>query len=150
MKPMTVVLVLALTATAALFIACGNDDDGGATPSPSAAGDGDEDLFELQLTAEDTQFDPDSLEAPAASEVSLTVDNRDSIEHNFSLYESAESDEPLFEGPLFAGPSFLIYQFTAPEAPGSYQFRCDVHPDAMKGDFIVEQTAPSGTQPGAP
>ena len=150
MKYMPAVLVLALIATAALFIACGNDDGGGATPAPSAAGDGSEDLFELQLTAENTQFDKDRLQAPAGSEVSLTLENKDSIEHDFSLYDSAGTGAPLFQGTLFAGPSFLTYQFTAPENPGTYRFQCDAHPDAMNGDFIVEQTPPSGTQTGAP
>jgi len=137
-----VALILALLTTAALFVACGDDDGNGATPAPSVAspsnGDTSEELVQLELRARSTQFDKDRLQAPAGSEVSLTLDNRDSIEHTFSLYPSEGSADPLFRGDAFAGPSFLIYQFTAPEAPGTYHFQCDVHPDAMKGDFIAQ------------
>jgi plastocyanin len=121
----------------ALFAACSDNDGGGATASPTAGEDETDGLVELELVAEDTRFDRDRLEAPAASEVSVTLDNRDSIEHNFSLYQSAGSTEALFEGPLLPGPSFLTYQFTAPETPGAYPFRCDVHPDVMNGEFVV-------------
>jgi plastocyanin len=138
-------LILALLTTAALFVACGDDDSGGATAdqtsTPGAASPADggssDDLVELELKAENTQFDKDRLEAPSGSEISLTLDNRDTVEHNFSLYESQDSKDPLLEGPLFSGPSFLIYQFTAPENSGTYHFRCDVHPDAMTGDLVV-------------
>jgi plastocyanin len=134
-------LALALLATtAALLAACG-DDDGNSTPTPALGldgGDTGEELVELQLTAEDTRFDKDRLQAPAASEVSLTLDNRDSADHTFSLYPSEGSEDPLFAGEAFAGPSFLTYQFLAPDQPGIYRFQCDVHPDAMAGEFIVE------------
>jgi plastocyanin len=144
-RAVPVTLILALLATAALFVACGDDGgDGGtarqtATPGASQADGGiGDDLVELELKAENTKFDKDRLEAPSGSEISLTFDNRDTVEHNFSLYESPDSKDPLFEGPLVSGPSFLIYQFTAPENPGTYHFHCDVHPDAMKGDFVVD------------
>ena len=142
---MTVALRLALVTTVVLFLACG-DDDGGEGPvdaslsqgatSPTNGASGEE--IELELTVENTEFDKNRLKAPAGSEVSLTLNNQDSVEHNFSLYESEDSDDGLFEGPLLPGPAFLIYQFTAPEGPGTYRFQCDVHPDVMKGEFIVE------------
>ena len=137
--------MLALLATAALLVSCGDDNGDGttidSTPTTVAAspanGDGDE-LVELDLVAENTQFDKDRLQAPAGSEVSLTYENGDGVEHNFSLYPSEDSGDPLFEGPLLPGPSFVIYQFTAPKDPGTYYFQCDVHPDAMNGEFIAE------------
>ena len=103
-----------------------------------SSGDEGDDLVELQLTAEDNRFDKDRLQAPAASEVSLTLDNKDNTEHTLPLYPSEGSTDPLFKGEPFAGPSFLTYQFTAPEAPGTYHFQCDIHPDVMAGQFIVE------------
>ena len=129
--------------TAALFVACGGGDGDGATvdakPSAASPANGDSgELVELEMTAENTRFDKDRLQAPAGSEVSLTLDNRDTIEHTFSLYASEGSTGPLFQGPRFSGPAFLVYQFTAPEDPGTYHFQCDVHPSAMKGDFVVE------------
>ena len=127
-----IAFILALV-TAALFVACGGGD------GDRAPVDGDsDDLVELELTAENTRFNKDRLQAPAGSEVSLTLDNKDSVEHTFSLYVSEGSTDPLFAGPRFSGPAFLVYQFTAPADPGAYHFQCDIHPDAMKGEFIVE------------
>lgn len=133
-------LMAATIATAALLAACGGDDDGERRATPTeVTGLGDDDgVVEIELTAANVEFDKDTLEVPAGAEVSLTLDNRDTVEHSFSLYETAESDEALFEGPRFEGPSFLIYEFSAPDAPGTYQFRCGVHPAVMTGDFVVE------------
>jgi len=128
-----VALVLALI-TAALFVACGGGDGDGATVDNGDSGD----LLELEMRAENTEFDRDRLQAPAGSEVSLTLDNRDSLEHTFSLYLSEGSTDPLFQGSRFSGPAFLVYQFAAPQDPGTYHFQCDVHPDVMKGDFVAE------------
>jgi plastocyanin len=144
-----VALLLALI-TAALSIACGGGDGDGAnvntSPSAGSPANGDSDgLVELQMTAGNTRFDKSRLFAPAGSEVSLTLDNKDSVEHSFSLYPSEGSTDPLFEGSLFSGPAFLVYQFTAPEDPGTYHFQCDVHPDVMKGEFVVESTVVSPT-----
>jgi plastocyanin len=138
-------ITLALLTPAALLSGCGDDDGDGANVGATSTvavsltdGGSDEELVELELTAENTQFDKDRLQAPAGSEVSLTLDNKDSIEHTFSLYPSEGSEDPLFPGEAFDGPAFLAYQFTAPEAPGTYRFQCDIHPGAMKGEFIVE------------
>jgi plastocyanin len=35
------------------------------------------------------------------------------------------------------GPTTTTYTFTAPSTPGSYFFRCDVHPTQMTGTFVV-------------
>jgi plastocyanin len=132
----TAPLIAALVIVTALLAGCGGDDNGGggsATATTNA-----EEGVQLQIVAENTKFDKSSLQVPAGAEVTVTMDNRDSLEHSFSLYPSADSNDPLFAGPRFEGPSFLTYEFTAPETPGTYQFRCDVHPQAMRGDFIVK------------
>jgi len=138
----TIALMLALLIPVSLLAACEDDNGDDASPTRGAASPANvangEELVELELTAENTQFDKDRLQAPAGSEVSLTLNNKDSVEHNFSLYESQDSVDPLFEGVLLPGPAFLIYQFAAPEDPGTYHFHCDIHPDAMEGEFIVE------------
>ena len=124
---------------AAMLASCADDDGGSGTTTPqTGAADDDGDLVELQLVAEDVRFDKGRLEAPAAAEVSLTLDNRDSVEHNFAIYQTAEATDPHFQGEIFAGPSFLTYQFQAPEQPGTYFFRCDIHRAAMTGEFVAE------------
>jgi len=145
MKWMRIFTVIAALMGAAVFLAaCGDDDDDGTGGEPTGTaaattdeGDGAEEV-ELELTAENVQFDKDTLDAQAGAEVSLTLDNKDTVEHSFALYESEGSADELFEGQRFAGPSSLIYQFTAPADPGTYHFQCDVHPAAMQGDFVVQ------------
>src|SRR5438093_1528972 len=117
----------------AVLAACGDGDDKNksatATGSAAASEAADEEV-KLTLVAQNTKFDKTTLEAPAGEDVALTMENKDSIEHTFSMYPSADSKDPLFAGQRFAGPSFLTYGFTAPETPGTYHFQCDIHPNA--------------------
>ena len=125
----------------AVLAACGDGDDKNksatATGSAAASEAADEEV-KLTLVAQNTKFDKTTLEAPAGEDVALTMENKDSIEHTFSLYETAGATEKLAGGQAFSGPAFLTYQFTAPETPGTYHFQCDIHPTAMNGDFVVK------------
>jgi len=54
--------------------------------------------------------------------------------HNFSIYANPAATTPLFQGPIIPGPETgevesprAVYRFTSP-GPGTYYFRCDVHP----------------------
>jgi plastocyanin len=153
----TIPLFLLVLVIAGLFgAACGDDDEGGgnggeATTRPASPtedegengsptdGAGDEDSVVLEITAENTTFDETELTAPAGADVTLIYDNDDDgIDHNWSLYETPESTEALFEGPLTTGIEQVRYEFTAPEEPGTYHYHCDIHPTQMDGDFIVE------------
>ncbi len=136
----TAALALLLALVSAFIAGCGGDgnDKSTTTTQSASASDDAEKEVNLTLVAENTKFDKTTLEAPAGKDVALTMENKDSIEHTFSLYPSADSKDPLFAGQRFAGPSFLTYGFTAPETPGTYHFQCDIHPSAMKGDFIVK------------
>jgi len=138
----TAALILALALTTTLLADCGGDGDdknqsGTATQSSSATEEADDEI-KLTLVAENTKFDKTTLEAPAGKDVTLTMENKDSIEHTFALYETAAATARLAGGQTFSGPAFLTYQFTAPETPGTYHFQCDIHPSAMKGDFVVK------------
>lgn len=151
----TILLMLAAVTAAAFFVACGDDDEEGnggeattraASPtedeeeeegSPTADADGD--TIELELTAESTTYDETELTAPAGADVTLIFDNDDEgLQHNFSLYETPESDEAIFEGPITTGVEQVEYTFTAPDDPGTYHYHCDIHPNVMTGEFIVE------------
>jgi plastocyanin len=149
-------LLLAVLTAAALFVACGDDDEEGganggdattraASPtedegengSPTGGADGE--AIELELTAENTTYDETELTAPAGADVTLIFDNDDEgLDHNFSLYETPESEEAIFEGPIITGVEQTEYTFTAPEDPGTYHYHCDIHPTQIDGDFIVE------------
>ena len=125
--------VLALAAAG-----CGGDDDGGSasattaapetTSAPAttaAAGGGNE----LKLTASGTAWDTTSLDMTAGAQVSIEVNNQDSIEHNFTFAEAGANQD-------VEGGEDATVTLTAPAA-GTYPFFCKYHPSAMKGTVTV-------------
>jgi len=138
-------LMMTVAIAAALLAACGGDDektgDGAAatTPaegSPAAGGDS----FFLEIAAENTEYDVSELgPAPAGEDITLQFDNDDpGIQHNWSLYETEESDEPIFEGEILTGVDTEDYAVPAIDEPGTYHFHCDIHPAVMTGELIIE------------
>jgi len=70
--------------------------------------------------------------------VTVKFDNKDSgIPYNFAVYTNSEATTQIFRGEIITGPKTTTYTFTAPCTPGSYWFRCDVHPTIMYGTFRV-------------
>ncbi len=82
------------------------------------------------LTAQNMAFDK--------ATVTIHFVNKDSgIPHNVGIYESSAAKVILFQGKRITGSTSIDYQFTAPSLPGTYFFRCDVHPSTMTGSFVV-------------
>ena len=91
----------------------------------------------VAVMAEGFSFSTETITVPAGAEVTITFDNRDDgTPHNVSVYTDASATEAIFIGDIVTGPAGITYTFTAPETPGNYFFRCDVHP-SMHGAFIV-------------
>ncbi|MDI6718347.1 MAG: cupredoxin domain-containing protein [Methanomicrobiales archaeon] len=92
------------------------------------------------LTARNMAFDTDSITVPAAAEVTVQFRNLDDgISHNLSVYRSPDRVDTIFRGEPISGPGIASYTFTAPREPGTYYFQCDMYPDLMYGEFIVEE-----------
>jgi plastocyanin len=72
--------------------------------------------------------------------VSVTLDNQDTVVHNFAIYESEQDAggqrNPLFQGDNVDAGSEVTYEFRSPPA-GDYFFQCDIHP-TMNGDVSVQ------------
>jgi len=101
--------------------------------TPAAPGD-----TTLQLVAQNVLFDQRALTAAAGGTVTIQFDNKDAgVLHNFALYTDRSAKQKIFAGDLSTGPEVVTYSFDAP-APGTYYFRCDVHPDTMNGSFTVQ------------
>ena len=114
-----------MLAIAAIALAACGGDGGDETCSPSGT--------RLQVTARDVSFDEDCLAAPAGQPFTIELDNQDQgVQHNVSI---VDGDEVLFEGEIFPGVERRTYEVEALEE-GTYEFRCDVHPD-MNGAFVV-------------
>jgi glucose/arabinose dehydrogenase/plastocyanin len=100
------------------------------TPSPGGP------VVSLQLTIKGDKFDPVNLTAPAGAQVTLTYNDQDLDPHNFALYPSQSSSEPVFRSPVITGPVTVTYTFNAPKTPGIYYFRSDPN-TGLVGTFTV-------------
>jgi len=58
------------------------------------------------------------------------------VPHNIAIYTDDSAAESLFVGELVTGPKQVTYEVGALD-PGTYFFRCDVHPTTMTGTFVV-------------
>lgn len=102
-----------------------------AEEEPSPEGPGGE---VVRVVAEGIAFDTAEMALPAQGEAVIAFDNRDAgIPHNVAIYTGG--GDPIFQGEIVTGPTMIEYRFPAP-APGSYEFRCDVHPE-MQGSVSV-------------
>ncbi len=90
------------------------------------------------MTAKNITFDTKTITVPAGSTVVMTfIKNDAGIPHNFALYTDSSATTRIFAGDFVTGVKTVTYKFTAPSAPGYYFFRCDVHPEAITGTFVV-------------
>jgi cytochrome c oxidase subunit 2 len=92
----------------------------------------------IDLTAENTAFDKSTISVPGGVEVMIHFKNEDNgVPHNFALYRTSAAENQVFSGQIITGPRRVVYTFKAPQTPGRYFFRCDVHPKKMTGTFLV-------------
>jgi nitrite reductase (NO-forming) len=95
---------------------------------------------DLKITSTNLAFDTNCLAAMANMPITIAFDNQDQgVPHNVSIYTDSSATTALFTGELITGPDSITYEIDGLE-PGTYFFRCDVHP-GMSGAFVV---APMG------
>ena len=90
----------------------------------------------INLSSSGNVFDKTSISVSAGATVAIIFDNRDTVLHNFALYETSATENSIFIGTLISKKQ-ITYTFTAPAIPGTYFFRCDLHPITMTGSFVV-------------
>jgi plastocyanin len=87
------------------------------------------------------KFDKDTITVKAGSQVTLKFTNNDTgVPHNWAAYTDSTAST-LITGAKTAtctGPCEEEITFTAPDQPGDYFFRCDIHPTAMTGTLVVQ------------
>jgi uncharacterized cupredoxin-like copper-binding protein len=127
----------------------------------SGCADGDAASTDLEVTATDFQFSPDSWTVPAGQEISIDITNSGSVLHEWVLMRpgvniESEADLPETEEELLAEFVYVedeveagankTLTFTAPDV-GTYQVICaiETHFDAgMEGTLtVVEAEAAS-------
>jgi plastocyanin len=77
---------------------------------------------------DDQRFSTDLLTLSSGGGTDVVFDNEDSgVPHNIAIYTDESASESLFVGELVDGPKRVTYSVPALD-PGTYYFRCDVHP----------------------
>jgi plastocyanin len=126
---MTRLISWALIALSIVVVAACSPGSSGRAAQPSA-GPG-----ALKITANSLSFSTDTLAAPAGRPFQIAFDNQESAPHNVAIYRDSSAGEKIFGSDPFSGPASVVYDVRALE-PGTYFFRCDVHPD-MSGQLIA-------------
>ena len=91
---------------------------------------------EVAISANNLEFDANTIEAPAGTEFTITLTNNESQPHNIAIY-SEEGGEEIVIGEVITGPDATTETVVPALEPGTYYFQCDVHPD-MNGTVVVE------------
>jgi nitrite reductase (NO-forming) len=92
----------------------------------------------LSLMAHNSAFSSSCLAAPANTAFTIEFTNMDAgVPHNISIYTDSNASQALFKGDLTTGPATVTYKVASLD-PGTYYFRCDVHPTQMFGTFVVK------------
>ncbi len=121
--------VLPLAVLVAAFAGCGGDEAPTSAPADCTRIEGDR----YTLVAENLAWNTECLRVAAGTDVTFTVDLRDSsVDHNLAISgPSGKAETPLERGPK---QQTLEYPATT---PGYHQFVCDIHP-SMEGDLWVD------------
>ncbi len=93
----------------------------------------------IDLVAQNLAFNMSTITVSAGAKVTVNFNNMDAgVPHNFAVYTNSSAATSIFKGSMTTGPAKTTYTFTAPTTPGTYFFRCDVHPTVMTGTFVVQ------------
>jgi len=87
------------------------------------------------------KFDKDTITVKAGSQVTLKFANNDTgVPHNWAAYTDSTASTliPGAKTEVCTGPCEDEITFTAPDQPGDYFFRCDIHPATMTGTLVVQ------------
>jgi plastocyanin len=125
--------LIGLSILAALIAGCTSKTP--STPAPGTGAGGNN----IDVTAANMAFNTSTITVSAGAHVTITFHNNDSgIPHNIAFYTSSAATTVIYQGARITGVSTATYTFDAPATPGTYFFRCDVHPTTMTGQFIVK------------
>ena len=105
-----------------------------ATETPAATCD-EPAQTKIDLVAKNTHFNVKCLVVPAGEQLQIELVNRDSVNHNVSIYTLEFSS--AFTGDIAYPAERFRYKVPALEA-GQYLFQCDIHPRDMEGPLIVQ------------
>ena len=107
-------------------------------PAPAPAPPPSGQTIIINLSAQNMAFSLSTITVPAGAHVVINFTNLDPIPHDVAVYTDSSAQQLIFRGQIITGPNAKVaYSFTAPSQPGTYFFRCEVHPTIMMGQFVV-------------
>ncbi|MGE0601214.1 MAG: copper-containing nitrite reductase [Dehalococcoidia bacterium] len=126
-----------------IFEATGGIPTGGtASPTPAASAVSVADGGSLKITMKDNAFDSTSLETTAGAKVTFDLENTGKLPHNMRIAPldgNFDSPDSVVTNPEIVNPGKSgTLQWAAPTQPGTYKFRCDIHPTEMTGTIQVK------------
>lgn len=119
--------------------ACGGGDDTGSPPaSGDNAGGGTVSVVDgnVDLSANNLEFDANVIQAPAGEEFTITFTNLEDQPHNVAV-DTEEGGDEIVTGEVITGPDATTTITVPALDPGEYYFVCDVHTN-MNGTIVVE------------
>ena len=134
---------------AALILTSGSSGTKGAaresTPDQRVAGQTSTASFTIEAgddgSGNNPFFDPDTIRANAGDVIELMVTNPGSVSHNLRLSgpdKQYGTGDDFESDPFAIGPGETGRTVVKIESPGTYPFRCDIHPDVQLGTLIVQ------------
>jgi plastocyanin len=137
-------LDLAMPATGGLALARPTPTNQQPSTGPTSAATCSPNGTSLQITAPNgasaSGFNTTCLAAPANTAVTVAFQNQDSTLHNFEIFTDSSATTRVGGASgltdLVAPGTSATYKID-PLKPGSYFYRCDVHPTVMTGTFVV-------------
>ncbi|MBI2767258.1 MAG: nitrite reductase, copper-containing [Chloroflexi bacterium] len=117
-----------------------------ATPAATAAPAGSTGAAPAAVTIKedlkDNSFSAPQVTVAAGQKVTFTIANTGLLPHNMHIADAKGSYDGA--GNVVSSPEIInpaktgTLEWTAPTTPGTYKFRCDVHPDQMTGTITVQ------------
>jgi plastocyanin len=137
-------LAIGVTLFLVLSFACGGDDDdngsdGGATSAPAENGNGGDGTYDVSMT--DDAYIPADFTVPAGGTLTLNLTNDGTAIHNVRVSgadgEYNTDDDAVSVPDLVQAGGTGTVTWEAPEDPGEFLYKCDIHPD-LGGTITVE------------
>ncbi|MEK7246982.1 MAG: cupredoxin domain-containing protein [Chloroflexota bacterium] len=143
---------LLLVIVAVLAYACGDDDETSGEPAasfPAGGGGGDgAEVQEFNISFADNTFEPAEFTVAGGVIVQFNITSGGAAIHNMRTGGADnvfnDEDDAVSDPPLVNGGETAVLQWAAPVAGGTFDFRCDFHPEAMVGTITVEKGEESG------
>lgn len=95
-------------------------------------------LQAVNIVARDLAFEPSSIDAEAGEGITFIFENRDNVEHSFTIDDVVDVEAP--------GGEEARDTFTVPDS--TVEFYCRYHPDQMRGEVIVGGSSGADTGGG--